>query len=147
MGLDMYLHAKRFVWHNETEAATKALTPLFPEAAGFEIKGVEIEAAYWRKANAIHGWFVKHCQGGVDECQETEVSKEQLTALKDACLACLEDPAKIPDLLPPQEGFFFGGTEIDSYYITDLQDTVITLDKILKNEALLKWDFFYRSSW
>ena len=31
-------------------------------------KGVEV--AYWRKANAIHGWFVYNIQDGVDDQNE-----------------------------------------------------------------------------
>ena len=31
--------------------------------------GQEVCVAYWRKANAIHSWFVENCQDGVDECQ------------------------------------------------------------------------------
>lgn len=27
------------------------------------------EFAYWRKFNALHLWFVKNCQNGVDQCQ------------------------------------------------------------------------------
>lgn len=54
----------------------------------FQLKkiGTIIEdVAYWRKANAIHSWFVENCQGGVDECQETYIKKEQLEELLDIC--------------------------------------------------------------
>lgn len=40
------------------------------------------EIGYWRKANAIHGWFVRNCAEGVDECQPIAVSREQLEALR-----------------------------------------------------------------
>lgn len=40
---------------------------------------------YWRKANMIHKWFVDNVQGGVDECQVTQVSKEQLLSLIHLC--------------------------------------------------------------
>lgn len=40
---------------------------------------------YWRKANQIHGWFVKHVQNDVDDCGSYLVTKEQLEKLLDAC--------------------------------------------------------------
>lgn len=41
--------------------------------------------AYWRKANAIHAWFVENVQNGVDDCGTYLVTREQLEALKTAC--------------------------------------------------------------
>ena len=55
--------------------------------------GISDGVAYWRKANAIHQWFVNNCGGGVDECQLMEISKAQLETLlfiakkvKDSCV-------------------------------------------------------------
>ena len=55
--------------------------------------GIADGVAYWRKANAIHNWFVNNCGGGIDECQIMEISKEQLEELlkvaqrvKDSCM-------------------------------------------------------------
>jgi hypothetical protein len=44
-----------------------------------------MEAAYWRKANAIHKWFVDHCQDGRDECQESYVERDKLKELLELC--------------------------------------------------------------
>lgn len=60
MGLDMYLGAR-----NQT--------------------GEHQELGYWRKANAVHGWFVRECAYGVDECQEIFVSREHLLKLRSDC--------------------------------------------------------------
>ena len=46
-------------------------------------EGVNDGVAYWRKANAIHKWFVDNCGDGIDECQTMEVSQEQLEELLD----------------------------------------------------------------
>lgn len=44
------------------------------------------QVAYWRKANAIHDWFVEHVQDGVDDCDyHNEVTKEILEELLDTC--------------------------------------------------------------
>ena len=41
---------------------------------------------YWRKANAIHKWFVDNVQDGVDNCNSYEVSKGQLEQLLRICM-------------------------------------------------------------
>ena len=43
------------------------------------------EVGYWRKANAIHRWFVDVVQHGEDDCKLYEVSKEQLEELLKKC--------------------------------------------------------------
>lgn len=44
------------------------------------------EVGYWRKANAIHSWFVDHVQSGEDDCDyHDEVTKEVLYDLLTAC--------------------------------------------------------------
>lgn len=43
------------------------------------------EIIQWRKENHIHAWFVKHVQGGVDECQDAAVSKVKLGEFLDTC--------------------------------------------------------------
>lgn len=45
------------------------------------------EVGYWRKANHIHNWFVENVQGGEDDCGYYEVTAEQLTELRDLCIA------------------------------------------------------------
>lgn len=44
------------------------------------------EVGYWRKANAIHNWFVENVQDGIDDCDyHNEVTEENLIELKDLC--------------------------------------------------------------
>lgn len=44
------------------------------------------QVAYWRKANAIHRWFVEHVQDGEDDCSyHNEVTKEVLEDLLYDC--------------------------------------------------------------
>lgn len=149
MGLDMYLNAKRYLWdfgeHSDKEIAAD-ISSKFPELKGRRVKEVSAEVMYWRKANQIHRWFVEQCQGGVDECQETDISRDQLQALLDRCKQVLENRKLAMELLPPQEGFFFGGKELDQYYWADVESTKTELEAILA-EDWKGWDFIYRSSW
>lgn len=105
------------------------------------------EIFYWRKANAIHRWFVNNVQDGVDDCGYYEVTKEQLQTLKDLVDLTLENMFDAPNLLPTMEGFFFGGQEYDEYYINYLKETSGIIRKILKNTDFKKEMIIYTSSW
>lgn len=63
------------------------------------------EVGYWRKANAIHGWFVRELANGVDECQPIHVSRENLITLRQLCLEALRDRAlnEVPSAKPNNE--------------------------------------------
>jgi hypothetical protein len=91
-------------------------------------------------ANAIHAWFVKNVQDGVDECQESYVSYEQLVELRDLCKKVIK--TKNAELLPPQAGFFFGSTEVDEYYMEDLKETIKIIDALDPDG-----EYVYRASW
>lgn len=107
------------------------------------ISSIIEEVGYWRKANAIHKWFVDNVQSGVDECQRGYVSREQLKELRDTCAAVLADHSKAEELLPPSSGFFFGGTDIDSYYFDVLEATINILDDLGEGHDR----YYYQSSW
>ena len=82
MGLDMYLHAKKYVekvkWEtlNENQDLSydspEAINPLWKDIVSTaqmsdvatDIYGVNVEVtcAYWRKSNQIHKWFVDNVQ-------------------------------------------------------------------------------------
>ena len=154
MGLDMYLTAERYMSKYFDEADSAKITSINEifdiqgeEDGDYGAQSVIFKVAYWRKANAIHQWFVDNVQDGVDECQKAFVSREQLQTLLDLCKEIVESPKKGSKVLPTANGFFFGSTEYDDYYIQDLQYTVERLEKILKDSALEKCDFYYQSSW
>ncbi len=106
---------------------------------------VEVTCAYWRKANQVHAWFVKNVQGGNDNCGEYYVSQDKLKELRDLCQKALDN--RDPNLLPPQDGFFFGGTDIDEWYWQDLKNTIAQLDRVFDLPQLSDLSFSYNSSW
>ena len=134
MGLDMYLSARKHVnkidWQKldrggelDYAAATIPQWNEIVNAAGLshvaavdDIYGVSVSvnAAYWRKANAIHKWFVDNVQDGEDNCGKYYVSHTQLKELLTTCRQALFK--KDPSELPPSAGFFFGSYDIDEYY-------------------------------
>lgn len=154
MGLDMYLKAKRYLsTYREDEAEiAKKISRCFPELDGFEsrydkapIKEVSAEIGYWRKANAIHKWFVENVQDGTDDCGYYDVSKEKLRELKEVCERVRDFRHLATSQLPVTSGFFFGSTEYDEYYFRDVEETIKIIDQVLTLSD--DWDIEYHSSW
>jgi hypothetical protein len=143
MGLDMYLNAKRYLSFGEDETAGR-VAEVFPELKDKRVKEVIVEALYWRKSNSIHKWFVDNVQEGNDDCGNYWVPREKLVELRELILEVLE--TKDTTKLPPQSGFFFGSTDIDEWYWSDLRGTAERLEKALE-EFPDSWDFEYYSSW
>ena len=152
MGLDMYLSAKRYLYRDADEPISDGINELLGipsdkskrfHGASFVAKEISIEAMGWRKANAIHGWFVRQCQGGKDECQESYVSREQLQELVELCQEALDNPDA--EILEPMSGFFFGSYEKDEWYYEDLKNTIEGIERAL--ELPKSFEFYYQASW
>lgn len=157
MGLDMYLTKRTFIGAEYDHRHVKGICDISIEGKRVPIKLKRISeitesVAYWRKANQIHNWFVKNVQKGVDDCNAYFVSLEQLKELMNTCKTVLKDKSKASDLLPSQGGFFFGSTEYDEYYFSDLKDTVKMLNTLIRELEREKANeqfsyIYYRSSW
>jgi hypothetical protein len=103
------------------------------------------QVAYWRKANAIHGWIIDRT-GGIDDCTPIDLRKQDLYDLREVCIEVLSDPDKAEKLLPPASGFFFGSTAIDEWYWNDIQETVNKLNTIIE-QSVEDATFEYQASW
>jgi hypothetical protein len=153
MGLDMYLEARKFTgkefFSPEMYASlVKAIDK--PEMDYCPSITVNVQVAYWRKANAIHQWFVTNVQNNVDDCAEYHVTRDQLITLKTICNSVVKEKnlSQAVAVLPTQSGFFFGSTEYDEYYFSDLEDTMKQIDFVLENYPDEEgWSFIYHSSW
>lgn len=172
MGLDMYLYARKYISKTkyvphegrlvETEdedygKLDEAYESAFPKGldrfAEYHGRTIQTEIAYWRKANQIHNWFVLNVQDGKDDCEAYYVSREDLEAL-------LEDVDKVletvgtdqfeqtaEEILPTEQGFFFGNYDYDEYYIEQLEHTKQVVEHVLAcfNEG--NFGVYYRASW
>lgn len=155
MGLDMYLSGKRYMskyFNAGDDKLQEEIQRKFPELADIvssfgdsPVKELRIEAGYWRKANAIHQWFVNECQDGTDDCGNYYVARDKLIQLKAVCEAVLTDRSRAAELLPTTSGFFFGGTDYDEWYFNDIEKTIEIIDQCLKLPD--RWEFEYHSSW
>lgn len=114
---------------------------------------VNVVTAYWRKANAVHGWFVRNVQDGVDECQLSNVDVEQLAKLAYDCQSALDawgkrDYVLASEIMPPMSGFFFGGYELDDYWAAGLVYAMERLEFVVRQSIWLKgMSFAYQASW
>jgi hypothetical protein len=165
MGLDMYLSIRKYVgrldlsagydevkgWsHNDEFDKVMGACDMseFLETDNTTGLHVEVPVAYWRKANAIHKWFIDNRADGVDECQPIWVNSDYLGELLELCNEVLADHDKADELLPTESGFFFGGTEYDDWYFQDLEYTqrrlteLIPLMKKSDNDSAV-----YQASW
>ena len=130
MGLDMYLYGvkEEFRKHDYNIGGYKEST----------------EIGYWRKANAIHRWFVENCQDGIDNCATYYIGYKDLKRLRDLCVKVLCKKENPREVLPTQEGFFFGVTDYGEDYIYDLKETIEICNWALAQD----FDYFeYQSSW
>lgn len=184
MGLDMYLTKRFYVqnWDHTPLDKKHEVIVLQGEKVRKDIQQDQIseiicQVMYWRKANAIHKWFVDTCQEGNDDCREAYVEQEQLEELQGICEKILdtcklvkgkiingmtfengkevpimedgeyiEDSSLAEELLPSEEGFFFGSTNYDQWYYEDIKKTKEMLDRELaieNNDA----SYYYHSSW
>lgn len=150
----MYLSAKKYFSGGEwrPEENRKEFHELLKKSGiakhvktDFPSVQLEVSIGYWRKANAVHQWFVDNCQNGEDDCRETWVGRERLEQLREVCMQVLADHSKADELLPTASGFFFGSTEYDEWYFSDVKETVDIIDNALAMPD--EWDFYYHSSW
>ena len=173
MGLDQFLSAKKFIsgsqWSTDYErrlhadiiSAVNAPSIVDTECPYIT---VDITIAQWRKANAIHNWFVDNVQNGNDDCGKYSVTHEELWDLHAQCVYVLGAFAEGETIdgewvsergidyaqryLPTTEGFFFGGTQYDERYLENLRYTKDILYKVLIDLIPNKgWGFEYSSSW
>lgn len=156
MGLDQYLYASKNVgnaeWRGDEE--NKQFSEIINAMNAHDmVDGEEIPNAtvmlrvgYWRKANQVHGWFVKHVQFGNDDCREYDVSRAELQGLLTACQNVKQNPSMAEEVLPPSEGFFFGNNEIDEWYWHDIDYTIELVSRVLRTVSE-DWNLTYRASW
>lgn len=173
MGLDMYLIRKKYVGAEYEHRKVKGTVYITIGDKQLPIDFnrivyIDEKVGYWRKANAIHKWFVDNVQDGVDDCKSYYVSTEKLEELLDLCKKVkkiakikdgeheedriIENAEEIEEILPTTDGCFFGSTTYDGWYMQDIDYTIDLLKKLLKEEKELNEqgfysDFEYSSSW
>jgi hypothetical protein len=162
MGLDQYLTAKKYVskWNYDDGFDNKVITQEFQDLLPMDAPNitqygqfagitVEYPVGYWRKANAIHKFFVSEVGEEVDDCREMWVDRDVLVELRNRCDEVLkaddmEEMAKEVGL-ETVSGFFFGDTEYGDWYKDDLLLTIEICDHVLALPE--EYSIHYQASW
>lgn len=138
----------------------KDVSRFFPNLTDLTIsRATDYRVGYWRKANAIHNWFLENCAARdrwadpIDDCRPIEIPVEKLEELLDDCKKVLADHSLAKELLPTEDGFFFGSTEYDEYYFDNIEytiDIIVPVIKFMKHMLEIKdytWSIIYQASW
>jgi hypothetical protein len=143
MGLDMYLEGRKYLLGK---------APKFERTKedGFPLKEKILELGYWRKEPNLHGYIVQTFADGKDECQDIELSVEDLAKIREA--------VRNRELIPTS-GFFFGQScdpnsedpQEREWALQFEKETVEILDKAVewvsqREEGEMRW-VVYRASW
>lgn len=131
MGLDMYLHGRKFHWNDWEKPENNRMED------GFKVSHTVLELGYWRKHPNLHGYIVNTFADGVDECQDIDLSMD---ALKKTLQAVEEDQ------LPHTKGFFFGKSMPE-----DREESITILQKAIAwlatPDERCSRRVYYRASW
>lgn len=163
MGLDMYLIASSYS-NSVRKGGVNFPKELEQFKEDFNYCTNEYSIGYWRKFNALHSFIVNEFADGEDNCQRIylneesiqkilKVLKEVKESFKDAKIIKQEndyivyDNPMAKELLPTQEGFFFGSTEYDNYYLEDVDYSINLFEKVLKLIEEYDYDIYYQASW
>lgn len=100
------------------------------------------EVFYWRKANAIHYWFVKNVQNGNDDCGLYPVSKEKIQDLLSLCKKVVNEI----ELIPGKVIVSYSMND-DNKLVPDYEDGfVVSNPSVAKDILPTKSGFFFGST-
>lgn len=106
--------------------------PQLKERLDKEIEGAyEQYDAYFRKVNFLFYYFDRTLGKMYDQCYAF-VDLDDVDDLIDRCERVLKDHRLAHSLLPTQDGFFFGSTDYDDWYFSDVKDCLKQMKKYRK---------------
>ena len=135
------------------------------------------EMIYWRKANQIHNYFCSQgeeleeqreykisklvLENLLDKCNQvlsivkTEkgeiqngsqyIDGEWKPIMEEGIIITNED--EVADILPRCDGFFFGSTDYNQWYLMDIEKTKKELEEILQSIDWENEEVYYLASW
>ena len=108
MGLDMYLRRNIRRYRKPDGTLSGNMNDVVFDGFGRSNAVTTTDmAAYWRKANQIHRWFVEEVAGGEDDCREVDVGIDTLKKLRRRCMTLLKLlSGTVLDIAPEDRGMF-----------------------------------------
>ena len=101
------------------------------------------EFAYLRKANSLQGYFEEKYH--IENLEYHKISKEDVKDILTRVTQVLNDISLAPKLFPSCEGFLYGSTGYDEWYIDDLKSIQEIFSKILEEWNDKEYEFYYQS--
>jgi len=152
MGLDQYLSVRKYVSRNEQAFDNTVITNdmwELVEKDGYTGAFIEIPVMYWRKFNALHKHIVDTWADGRDECQPIELPVDGLRTIHEKLSAVLKEPSRAREILPTEDGFFFGDTEYNEWYFEQVTQSHEELGELLSKLDKRTDDLYpiYQASW
>jgi len=111
---------------------------------GHSVEEVIVRLGYWRKHANLHGYIVRTFADGIDECQDIELTMDNLKHLLET--------VKEPTRMEKTEGFFFGESDNSDEQIKEDVAYIEKAIAFLVAGAMTKekgvWrSVHYRASW
>ena len=144
MGLDMYLHTRRF---DHSGSRFQPEEDKRPRHNGWPLACMEYDAGYWRKHAPLHNHIVEnYAWQGEDNCQPIDLSADQCRAIA----TWLRSGSATTDE-ETQSGFFFGDSEWWEELLADAPEDAQLFDDIAdwleQDEPNIWRSCFYQASW
>ena len=152
MGLTMYLTRKYLIskrYGEEIKGSVEVyINGELTSIALNRLGHISEEVVCWRKANAIHGWFIDNVQDKQDDHKVHQVDSCKLRQLLELCKKVLSkahikttdgrrkigNVKEISRLLPTIYGSYYGDTDYADAYIADLEYTIRELSAVLQED-------------
>lgn len=100
----------------------------------------------WRKENHLHRWFSDNTDYEDEVVNPSSpFGVDKLNDLVNTIEEVIADNSKAEELLPTQEGFFFGSTDYDEWYFTALSEEVRELKELIAKHT--EADTYVYSTW
>lgn len=186
MGLDMYLYARKYESRMEGRNNEVETDNFYPEELkkvgkdilkhNFMSKQTSYQIGYWRKFNALQGYFTKMVEHDNELLHGIYVNEDEIkelikimTKVKKALKECptktitvcngwsygektyiditVYDCELAEELLPPTAGFFYGSDYVDEYYVECLDYSLKIFRKALKLAQEHNYEIIYEASW
>lgn len=157
MGLDMYFSARKTEFEHrfdelpnikiEYDEDLVDLQAYVTQRKSLSVT-TEYDIGYFRKFNALHNYIVREFTNGEDNCRPVYLSHEDCHKILDTLKSITPENAK--DIMPTGSGFFFGSTEYDDYYFSDVADAIELFELIcnlVDKDEKYKWSIIYQASW
>lgn len=117
----------------------------------FALATVKLKLGQFRKFNALHGYIEKRV-GEIENLQDVSID-DIIDELYEDCKLILatkdskDGNADAIQRMPPTEGFFFGSTEVDGWYYSDVKELHDLLADLIKLSEIGDISFKYTAWW